>query len=51
MVKIDEYKIMPNHIHGIIMIVENDNVGADLCVRSGNGHIPEDKYYKKGRVA
>jgi len=31
MVEIDEYKIMPNHLHGIIMIVgnnENNNVGA-----------------------
>ena len=28
MVEIDEYKIMPNHLHGIIVIV-----GADLCVR------------------
>jgi len=39
MVKIDEYKIMPNHMHGIIMIVgngKNGDVGADLCVRPDN---------------
>jgi REP element-mobilizing transposase RayT len=32
MIEIDEYKIMPNHLHGIIVIV-----GADLCVRPDNG--------------
>lgn len=26
-VEIDEYKIMPNHLHGIIMIVGNDKNG------------------------
>ena len=26
-VKIDEYQVMPNHLHGIIMIVENDETG------------------------
>lgn len=34
-VELDEFVIMLNHIHGIIQIVENDNVlvGADPCVR------------------
>ena len=27
-VELDEYVLMPNHIHGIVVIV-----GADLCVR------------------
>ena len=41
----DEFIIMPNHIHGIIMIVgnnENGNVGADLCVRPDNGENIND---------
>ncbi|MFH1691268.1 MAG: transposase [Candidatus Omnitrophota bacterium] len=37
-VLIDEHKIMPNHLHGIIVIVDQCNVGADLCVRPVNGN-------------
>jgi|GEM_PF-6574285 len=33
--KIDEYIVMPNHIHGIIIII--DRVGADPCVRPEHG--------------
>ena len=33
-IDLDEYVIMPNHIHGIIVI--NNPVGADLCVRPTN---------------
>ena len=36
-ISIDEYIIMPNHIHGIINIV----VGADLCVRPNQCIGPE----------
>jgi len=53
MVEIDEYKIMPNHIHGIIMIVgndENDDVGADLCVRPDNEENINDENVVKGRI-
>src|SRR4051812_39399495 len=32
-IEIDEFIIMPNHIHGIIQI--HPPVGADLCVRPG----------------
>ncbi len=28
----DEYIVMPNHFHGIVVIVNNHFVGADLCV-------------------
>jgi len=41
-VHIDEYMIMPNHIHGIISIASSDDndhticVGANLCVRPHN---------------
>jgi REP element-mobilizing transposase RayT len=34
-IKIDEYIVMPNHLHGIISIVKR-NVGADLCVCPNN---------------
>ncbi|MEJ5264492.1 MAG: hypothetical protein WHT29_04170 [Bacteroidales bacterium] len=27
-VKLDEFVVMPNHVHGIIMIMANDHVGA-----------------------
>lgn len=41
-IQLDEYIIMPNHFHGIIV-----NVGADLCVCPDLGSVcPE-----KGRVA
>ncbi len=33
-IMLDEYCVMPNHIHGIINIV-----GADLCVRPNNGNV------------
>lgn len=37
-VRIDQFVIIPNHIHGIIFIVDNP-VGADLCVRpKGQSH-------------
>ena len=53
-VEIDEYKIMPNHFHGTIMIVEkNENgnvVGADLCVRPDNGGNINDIGFDKGRT-
>jgi REP element-mobilizing transposase RayT len=32
-VETDESVTMPNHFHGIIVIVEPDTVGANLCVR------------------
>ncbi|MFH1645149.1 MAG: transposase, partial [Candidatus Omnitrophota bacterium] len=41
-IEIDEYIIMPNHFHGIIIIV-----GADLCVRPDNGN---DINVVKGRT-
>ncbi|MBD3379532.1 MAG: hypothetical protein GF408_03610 [Candidatus Omnitrophica bacterium] len=53
MIKIDEYKIMPNHIHGIMMIVGNDgnnDVGADLCVRPDNGENIKHHDVVKGRT-
>src|SRR3970040_753664 len=28
----DEYVVMPNHFHGIVVITPTDNVGADLRV-------------------
>lgn len=34
-VETDEFVIMPNHVHGIIIIVDQ-SVGADLRVRPGN---------------
>jgi REP element-mobilizing transposase RayT len=41
-IKIDEYIIMPNHIHGILII--NNMVGADRCVRPiDNKNGPNDK--------
>jgi len=58
-VEIDKYKIMPNHIHGIITIVgndENDDVGADLCVRPDNGkningdNVVKGQTHVKGRT-
>jgi REP element-mobilizing transposase RayT len=30
-VKLDEFVIMPNYIHGIINIINNDNVGTGYC--------------------
>ncbi len=32
---IDEYVVMPNHVHGIL-IINNNSVGADRCVRPFN---------------
>ncbi len=50
-VKLDEFVIMPNHIHGIINIVpagennnENNNVGTGHCP------VPTQKYSKFGHV-
>ena len=34
-IKIDEYIVMPNHLHGIISIIKT-NVGADPCVCPNN---------------
>ena len=40
-INLDEFIIMPNHIHGIIKIVENSIVGTNLCVRPNpDYHIP-----------
>ena len=46
MVTLDEFIIMPNHMHGIIQIIENDDVGTGQCAcppdnhstRSGQAH-------------
>jgi len=36
-VSLDEYVVMPNHIHGIIVIEEHDmNVGTEYCSVSTN---------------
>ncbi len=49
-IKLDEHIIMPNHIHGIIVIsdkivsdqiVSDQIVGADLCVCPETGAHPE----------
>ena len=36
-VKLDNYVVMPNHIHGIIVVIEKDKVGAihELPLQSG----------------
>ncbi len=36
-VETDEFIVMPNHFHGIVVLVEPDHVGADLRVRPGGG--------------
>ncbi len=36
-VKIDAFVIMPNHIHGIIILIGNDAVGAVPCDRPKEG--------------
>lgn len=44
-VELDEYVVMPNHFHGIILVVqknENGNVGADLRVRPKNKNNPHN---------
>ena len=33
LIEIDEFIVMPNHFHGIVIMVEPDSVGADLRVR------------------
>jgi len=40
-IDIDEYIVMPNHVHGII-IIENDHVGASPCGRP-MGDVDEEK--------
>jgi len=39
-VLLDEYVIMPDHIHGIIMVFNDNYVGDDLCV------VPKEKVSK-----
>jgi REP element-mobilizing transposase RayT len=36
-VEIDEFIVMPNHFHGIVVLIEQDHVGADPRVRPGGG--------------
>jgi len=36
-VEIDVFVVMPNHVHGIISILENSHVGAVPCDRPKNG--------------
>ena len=36
-VEIDEFIVMPNHFHGIVILVEPPSVGADLRVRPSEG--------------
>jgi putative transposase len=36
-IEIDAFVIMPNHIHGIIILIEDPPVGADPCVRPKSG--------------
>ena len=38
-VRTDAYVVMPNHFHGIVMIVDARDVGADLRVRPGDGDV------------
>jgi len=38
-VDLDECVVMPNHLHGVIVINDNENVGADPCVCPDNGII------------
>ena len=40
-VEIDEFIVMPNHFHGIVVLVEPDPVGADLRVRPDGGAHPD----------
>ena len=35
-IELDEFIVMPNHVHGIINIIEREDVGADLRVRPGD---------------
>ena len=39
-VQLDVFMIMPNHVHGIIAIMDVDNVGADLHVGTGLKPVP-----------
>ena len=39
-VRTDAYVVMPNHFHGIVMIVDARDVGADLRVRPDDGDVP-----------
>jgi hypothetical protein len=36
-IQIDEFIVMPNHFHGIVVLVEPEPVGADLRVRPHGG--------------
>jgi putative transposase len=41
-IEIDEFMVLPNHLHGVLMILPNpkfyNNVGAALCGRPNKGH-------------
>jgi putative transposase len=37
-VKVDTFGIMPNHIHGIVFLIEKSSVGVDPCVDLGQTH-------------
>ena len=39
-IEIDEFIVMPNHFHGIVIMTEPDSVGADLRVRPGTEADP-----------
>src|SRR5213594_1185245 len=41
-VRLDEFVIMPNHVHGIIWIVDRNPVGAQRGARSGRSRRIED---------
>jgi putative transposase len=36
-VDVDVFVLMPNHVHGIIILLENSHVGAVPCDRPKNG--------------
>ena len=44
-VRIDEYVVMPNHVHGILI---NKNVGADPCIRPINKYLSLSEIIMKG---
>jgi len=53
-VEIDAFVIMPNHIHGIISIIENHSVGAVPCDRPKLGNhrgLPLHYRYLRWHIA
>ena len=48
-VKLGEFIIMPNHIHGIIWIISNENVGAHLGVSDEEDRVCQGKPRRKSR--